>query len=332
MIASMSLKKLGRRQWLAAVAALAMGASLPAAVAQNYPDKPIRWIVPYAAGGASDIVARLIGEGVGNELGQRVVVENRPGAGGILGTQVLASAPPDGYAMVTADNGGLYNNWYLYETMPYSPDSFEYAAMLGRFPLILAVGKDVPVRNVGEWAEWVKQNPAKASYGTPGIGSPHHLSMASLMDILGLKMTHIPYKGDSAAVVDLIGGQIPTMFMGLATARNYINDDRIRFLAVTWPDRLDALPNVPTLEQAGVKGFEISAEQGVLVPAGTPPEVVGKLNAAINKVLERPEVQDKLASLGMYPVMKSPEEFKAHVNDQRPKAGELIKRQGITIN
>lgn len=324
------LPSLNRRSLIAGAVATLGAASLPA-WAQAYPNKAIRWIVPYNAGGATDIVARLIGENIGNAMGQRVLVDNRPGAGGTVGTAMLASSPADGYTLCTADNGGLYNNWHLFDKLPYDQNSFEYVAMTGRFPLVLTVHKDVPVKDVAQWTAWIKQQGGKVSYGTPGVGSPHHLAMATLADRMGLQMQHIPYKGDSAAVVDLVGGQIQTMLLGVATARQYIKDDRLRFLAVTWSGRLSSMPDVPTFAEAGVKDFEGSAEQGILMPAGTPREVVLRINQEVAKVLNTPAIKERLEGLGMYPVIKSPEEFRAYVMQQAKTAGEVIKRQGITL-
>ncbi len=327
----------GRRRWLAGAAglagSLAGGAALPAwAQSPPYPSKPIRWLVPYNPGGASDIVARLIGDGLAKALGQRVLVDNRPGGGGTVAAQALASAPADGYTLATADNGTLFNNWHLFDKLPYQPSSFEYVAMMGRFPLVLAVHQSVPVRNFAQWQQWAKQNGSRISFATPGVGSPHHIAMATLDDMLGLQMQHIPYKGDSAAVVDLASGQVQTMLMGVATARQYMKDDRLRFLAVTWPSRLSSMPEVPTFGEVGIKDFEVAAEQGILMPAGTPAEIVRRVNREVALILNLPEVRDKLETLGMYPVLKSPEEFKAYVTKQAAAAGEIIRRKGITIN
>lgn len=320
------------RRVAATGAALLLGAWALPSLAQSYPSKPIRWIVPYGAGGASDIVARLIGEGLGNALGQTVLIENKPGAGGTVGAQALAGAAPDGYTMATADNGTLYNNWYLFGKLPYTPDSFEYVAMTGRFPLVLAVNKSVPATTFNEWQQWAKQNSGKTSYGTPGVGSPHHIAMATIDEMLALQMQHVPYKGDSAAVVDLVGGRIQSMLMGVATARQYVKDDRIRFLAVTWPTRLSSMPDVPTLEEVGIKNFGGSAEQGIIMPAGTSKAIVQRINEEVAKVLQTAAAREKLETLGMYPVLKTPAEFKVYIAEQRPKAGDIIKRKGITIN
>jgi len=319
---------INRRQLLVSAAASAL--AVPA-FAQAWPSKPLRWIVPYGAGGASDIVARVIGEPMGNALGQRVLVDNRPGAGGTVGTAGLASSPADGHAMCTADNGGLYNNWFLFPKLPYTPDSFEYVAMTGRFPLVLAVNGKVPAKNFAEFQQWAKKTP-DLSYGTPGVGSPHHIAMALLEDRMGARLQHVPYKGDAAAVVDVIGGQVPFMLMGVATARQYLKDDRLRFLAVTWSERLSSMPGVPTFEEVGVHDFEASAEQGILMPAGTPRDIVLRINQEVAKVLKTPAVREKLETLGMYPVLKTPEEFRAYVLKRTAVAGELIKRKGITIS
>jgi tripartite-type tricarboxylate transporter receptor subunit TctC len=331
-----SLIRLLARAATLALGALALGAAAqaqtPSPSPAGYPNKPIRWIVPYAPGGASDIVARMISDGLTDALGQKVMVDNKPGAGGTVGITQLAASAPDGYTLATADNGTLYNNWYLFDRLPYSPASFEYVAMMGRFPLVLAVNKSVPATNFREWQQWAKQNSGKVQYATPGVGSPHHIAMATLDDMLGLQMQHVPYRGDSAAVVDLVGGQIPTMLVGVASARQYLKDDRLRFLAVTWPTRLSSMPDVPTMEEAGIKNFDGSAEQGIIMPAGTPKAVVDRINAEVAKVLQVPAVREKLETLGMYPYLKTPAEFKAHVAEQRPKAGDIIKRKGITVN
>lgn len=322
-----------RRLLLGAAALCAAVTALPVSAQGAWPTaKPIRWIVPYNAGGASDIVARMIGEGLSKALGQQVVIDNRPGAGGTVGIAALVAAPADGYTLATADNGTLYNNWYLFDKLPYTPASFDYVAMTGRFPLVLAVNQKVPARNFAEWLTWAKQNNDQINYATPGVGSPHHIAMARLLDMQGLKMQHVPYKGDSAAVVDLVGGGIQNMLMGVATARQYAKDERLRFIAVTWPNRLSSMPEVPTFEESGVRNFEVSAEQGILMAAGTPKDVVQRINREVAQVLNTPAVREKLETLGMYPVLKSPEEFKTYVSRQSQIAGEIIKRQGITIN
>lgn len=321
-----------RRQLLAATAATLGAAALPAR-AQAYPSKPLRWIVPYAAGGATDLVARLAGEALGNALGQRVVVDNRPGAASTLGIGQLATSAPDGYTLATADNATLFNNWHLFDKLPYGPDSFDYVAPLMRAPLVLSLGPAVPAKNFDEWVAWARQNKGKVSYGTPGIGSPHHIAMATLNDRLELGMQHIPYKGDSAAVIDLVSGVLPCMLLGVASARQHIKDGKLRFVAVNWPSRLSTMPDVPTLDEVGVKNFEAGAEQAVLMPAGTPRDIVHRINREIIAIMNTPAIKDRLETLGVYPpVARTPDELRAYVRRQAVAAGEVIKKNNITIN
>lgn len=321
---------LSRRQVLLSVAGCLTAIGDPA-LAQGYPAKPVRWIVPYAAGGATDIVARLVGEAIGNAMGQRVLIDNKPGASATVGTQQVASALPDGYTLGSADNSTLFNNWHLFDKLPYTPSNFEYVAMLGTFPLILATSDPVPAKTLQEWQQWVKQRPGKTSFATPGIGTPHHIAMAALTQRLGLSVNNIPYRGDSAAAVDLIGGNVQSTFMGVATARQYIGDKRLKFLAITWPTRIPGLPDIPTMTEAGLDNFDFKAEQGVIAPAGTPKEIVRRLNGEINNALQNPAIREKLEGLGMYPVIRTPEEFKSYVAVQANAAGGIIKSQGIKL-
>lgn len=322
-----------RRLLLGAGAAALGSLALPAYAQSTYPTKPIRWIVPYNPGGATDIVARLLADNLSKSLGQRVLVQNTPGAATTIGMRELLNSPADGYTIITADNATLYNNWSLFSDLPYKPDSFDYVAMTGRFPLVLAVSGEIAPNTFQEWVEWARTTDKdKLNYATPGVGSPHHIAMATLLDRLGLTMQHVPYKGDSAAVVDLVSGEAQTMFMGVITANQYKADGRIKLLAVGSPTRLKELPEVPTFAEVGVDNFEDSAEQGVLAPAGLPQDVRQKLNEELGKVLQIPEVVAKLNGLGMYPVLMTPAEFREHVRKQAASAGEVIKRNNITIN
>lgn len=318
-----------RRQLLAGAAATAGYLAMPA-LAAGYPDKPIRWLVPYNAGGATDVSARAIADALSGVLGQSIVIENRPGGAGRVTAQALLGAAADGYTVATADNSILYNNWALFDKLPYTPDSFEYVAMTGRFPLILTVHKDVAV-NFEQWRQWLKVN-NDANFGSPGVGSPHHIAFSLLSDRMGAKLQHVPYKGDSAVVVDLVSGQVPMALLGLVSAAQFAKDPQLNFLAVTWPTRLPTLPNVPTFDEVGLKNFEVTAEQGLLAAAGTPKDVVQHLNKSVAQVLALPRVREKLETLGMYPVIETPEEFKAHAAKQAALAASIIKTHGITIN
>ncbi|MFA5703637.1 MAG: tripartite tricarboxylate transporter substrate binding protein [Advenella sp.] len=302
------------------------------AVAQEYPQKTIKWIVPYGAGGASDILARILGEQVGNELKQQIIIENRPGAGGTIGTAALAKAAPDGYTLATADNSTLFNNWHLFNNLNYKQDDFDYVATTVHIPLLLVVNANTSVKDYQEWLKWIKDSKEKINYASPGIGSPHHIAMETLSDRENIKMTHVPYRGDAAAIVDVVGGQIQTALIGVANARQYLNDPRVRFLAVTWPERLSSMPDVPTFEELGVKNFQGSAEQGIIMPAGVPQDIVNRWNKEIAKALDVPAVQEKLETLGMYPVKSTPDAFKNYVSERAKQSGEIIKKSGITIN
>jgi tripartite-type tricarboxylate transporter receptor subunit TctC len=327
---SLTQLSLNRRQLLAGAAATAAGLAAPA-FAAGYPDKQLRWIVPYNAGGTTDVATRAIAEALSGALGQSIVIDNRPGGAGRVATQALLAAPADGYTVMTADNSILFNNWSLFDKLPFTPNSFEYVGMTGRFPLVLAVHQGV-ANNFEEWRNWLKRNGNRASYASPGVGSPHHIAWALLGDRLGAQLQHVPYKGDAAAIVDLIGGQIPMAMLGLVSAAQYLKDGRLRLLAVNWQSRLPALPEVPTLAEVGIRNFDLTAEQGVLAAAGTPPDIVRRLNQELGKVLASAAVREKLETLGMYPATMAPQEFKAYVAKQSAVAGEVIKRHGISIS
>lgn len=320
-----------RRSFLGVAGAAAATLALPGMAQNTYPNRPLRWIVPYNAGGGTDLAVRILAEPLSKALGQSIIVENRPGAATTVGVQALANSPADGYTMATADNSALYNNWHLFDKLPYSEDSFEYVAMAGRFPLVLVVHRDVPANNFEEWVEWVKKSEHPVNYATPGVGSPHHIAIATIADRLDLQMENIPYKGDSAAVIDVVSGVVPTMIVGVANARQYADDERLRMLAVMWPTRLSTLPNVPTFTEAGLPDFEAAAEQGILMPAGTPKEVVQRINRELATIVQQQEVADKLEAMGMYPVVQTPEEFQEHVKRQTEAFGGVIRRQGITL-
>ena len=261
------------------------------------------------------------------------MIDNKPGAASTLGIGQLATSAPDGYTLATADNATLFNNWHLFDKLPYGPDSFDYVAPLMRAPLVLSLGPAVPAKNFDEWVAWARQNKGKVSYGTPGIGSPHHIAMATLNDRLELGMQHIPYKGDSAAVIDLVSGVLPCMLLGVASARQHIKDGKLRFVAVNWPSRLSTMPDVPTLDEVGVKNFEAGAEQAVLMPAGTPRDIVNRINREIIAIMNTPAIKDRLETLGVYPpVARTPDELRAYVRRQAVAAGEVIKKNNISIN
>ncbi len=320
------------RQWATAVITVAGITSGGAALAaDDYPSQTVRWLVPYNAGGASDVVARLLAEKLGSELGGDVIVENRPGGATTVAMRALHRAAPDGYTIATADNAHLYNNWAMFNDLPYEIDDFDYITMTGSFPLVLGVSSTLPVETFAEWVAWAKEQNGAANYASPGVGSPHHIAMATLVDRLDLDMSHIPYRGDSAAVVDVASGNVGTMLTGVVTANQFKDDDRIRFLAVTWPERLESLPNVPTFDEVEIDNFAGAAEQGVIAPSGLPDDVRNRLNQALGEILESDEIRAQLATMGMYPTPGTPAAFREHVEKQAEVYGEVIERNNITV-
>jgi tripartite-type tricarboxylate transporter receptor subunit TctC len=303
-----------------------------AALAQTYPAKPVRWIVPYAAGGGSDVIARTIGAPLGHALGQPIVVDNRPGAATIIGAELTARSLADGYTIATADSATLFFNPYLYSRLPYDPfRDFAYVAMIGRFPLLLVAHPSVPARTTTELVLYAKANPGKLNYASPGNGSPHHMAMLMFEDVTGTNLTHVPYKGAAPAVQDLLAGAVQVMFLDLASGSQHVKGGRLKVLGAAWPKRLEALPEVPTLSETGVNGFEAYAVQGVVAPAGTGREIVARLNDEINKAVRSPAVAKRFAEMGMVPSLGTPEEFMAVVRKENAFWGRLIKAKGIKV-
>jgi tripartite-type tricarboxylate transporter receptor subunit TctC len=313
--------------------ALLAGAAMPAHATDAWPAQPIRWVVPYPAGGGTDVVARTIGAALSPALGKQVVVDNRPGAATIVGADAVAHARPDGYTVLTADTATLAANPSLYKKLPYNPDKdFTCVGMVARFPLVLVTSPGFPARTLREVVEYAQKNPGKVNYASPGAGSPHHLAMELFMDQTHIKMTHVPYKGAAPAVQDLLAGQVDLMFVDLASGQQNVTAGKLHAVGVATPRRLHALPGVPTMTEGGVNGFEAYAWQGMVAPAGTPAPVVARLNAELVKALHSPEVQKRMEGVGVEPVSSSPEEFARYARDEAERWGKLIKAKGITVD
>lgn len=317
------------------LAALTLGAAAfqPARAADNWPTQPIRWVVPYLAGGGTDVVARTLGQAITPALGQQVVIDNRPGAATIVGADAVAHSKPDGYTLLTADTATLAANPSLYKKLPYNADKdFVHVGMVARFPLILVATPNFPARTLKEAIEYVQKNPGKVNFASPGAGSPHHLAMELFMDQTKTRMTHVPYKGAAPAVQDLLAGQVELMFLDLASGQQNVAAGKVRALGVATPKRLTALPAVPTVAEAGVPGFEAYAWQGVVAPAGTPKPVVTRLNAELVKALKSADVQKRFEGIGVEPVSSTPEEFAQYARSEAERWGKLIKAKGITVD
>lgn len=286
-----------RRALLACGAAAALLPTL--AQAQAWPAKPIRWVVAYPAGGGSDFLARQLAPQLGKQLGQTLVIENRPGAAGIIGTDNAAKSPPDGYTIVTGDNGAMVFHEAMYKKIPYAPSDLTPVGFMARFPLIVAVNPSAGFGDAKQWLDALKKNPGKFSYASPGIGSPHHLAMELLKSRTQTFVVHVPYRGTALAVQDVIAGQVPMMVLDTAAGLPQIRSGKVKALAVMSKKRIAALPDVPTLDELGVKDFEVTAWQGLFVPKGTPSDIVTRLTVEMNKAISTAEVKSKLEDFGL---------------------------------
>jgi len=314
---------------LAAVVLFATGT----ASAQTWPAKPIRYVVPFAAGGTTDILARIISEKLSVALGQPVVVDNKPGAGGGVGAAEVAKAAPDGYTIMGGTISTHAINASLYSSLPYDPvKDFVPITLIARVPNMLVINNDIPAKNVAELIKLMKANPGKWSFASSGNGTSQHLSGELFKSMAGVEMQHIPYKGSPPALNDVMGGQVSMTFDNITTAWALAKGGKLRALAVTTASRSPVAPDVPTLTESGLPGYEIGSWQGVFASAGTPPDIVKKLNAEIVKIIKSPDVQKKLIDLGAEPVGDSPEQFAAFVKTEVVKWGDVVKKSGAKVD
>jgi len=312
--------------------ALASALIAPAMVQaqQAWPNKPVRWVVAYPAGGGSDFLARQLAPQLGKQLGQTLVIENRPGAGGTIGTDNAAKSPPDGYTILTGDNGAMVFNSAMYRKLPYDPKDFVPVGFMARFPLILAVNPSAGFSSAKELLDEVKKNPAKYTYASPGIGSPHHLAMELLKDRTKSFIVHVPYRGTALAVQDVISGQVPMMVLDTAAGLPQIRAGKVKALAVMSKKRLPSLPDVPTLDEIGIKDFEVTAWQGLFVPKGTPPDIVIHLSAEMNKAITVPEVKARLEEFGLEVTPSSGPALAAFLQKETSFWHALIKERNLS--
>jgi len=288
--------------------------------AQSFPAKPIRIIVPSAPGDGSDLMARAIGQKLTESWGQPVVVDNRPGAGGRIGSEVAAKAAPDGYTWIMANAGSHGINAAVYQNLPFDVEKdFAPITQIIRSPNVLIVSPSLNVNTVQEFIALLKANPGKYSYGSGGNGTSAHMSAELFKMMAGVDITHVPYKGATPALTDLIAGQI-VMFLGnLPPAIPFIKNGQVKALGVTSLKRSPELPNVPTLDEAGLKGFETIAWFGLLAPAGTPKEIIDKVRSEVARIVAMPDIRERIAALGGEPVANRPEEFAAIIHDDVAK-------------
>ncbi len=316
---------------VAAASVLALGAT--AAQAQTYPDRPINWVVPFPPGGAMDTIARVLGETMSQDLGQSIVVENKSGAGGNIGASYVSKAKPDGYTIMIVANGMAVNP-SLYKSLYYDPiKDFEPISLLAAVPNILvtqAARKDV--NSMQDVMAQAKAKPGEYTYASAGVGTSIHLAGALFTYMGKLDMLHVPYKGSGPAISDLLGGQVDYMFDSITSAKPQIDAGKLKALAITTTKRSSSMPDVPTVAESGLEGYDLTPWFATFAPAGTPPEVINKLNASMLKAMKSEKVQTIFAGIGAEPIGSTPEELKTYLAEETAKWSKIIKDTGITPN
>ena len=308
---------------------LVIASAIGAAFAQQYPARSITLVTGYAAGAASDTLARTLAEALQNQWGQPVVVDTRPGSGGNIAAGHVARSAPDGYTLLIATDAMLTSNSHLYKSMPFEPVK-DFAPVLNAAAniIVLAVHPDVPVKTVPEFIAHAKQNPGKVHFASSGAGSPHHLAGELLMQMADIKLVHIPYKGGGQAINDLLGGHVPTAFLSLSTARTLHDSGKIRIIGVADKARYAELPNMPTIAET-LPGFEMTSWVALVAPAGTPPAVVQKLSEASASILKTDAITKKLAGVGLVVTANPPADLAKTITDGLEVRGRLVKASGI---
>jgi tripartite-type tricarboxylate transporter receptor subunit TctC len=305
----------------------------PAAHAQSWPVKPLRYIAVFPPGGTTDIIGRIVAEPLSRALGQPVVVENRPGAGGAVGSEYAARLPPDGYTMVGGTISSHAINVSLYSRLGYDPQrDFQPVTMFGFVPNILVVNTALPVKTVRDLIALARQRPGELTFASTGNGTSQHLSGESFGMMAGVKMVHVPYKGGPQAMTDLIGGNVALSFENLPNAIGFIRQGKLRPIAVTTAARSPQVPDVPTIAESGVPGYEVMSWQGLWVQAGVPAAIVRRLNEEVVRIVRTPEVRDKFTGLGIDAVGNSPEEFATFIRAEVAKWAKVVKASGARVD
>lgn len=324
---------LSRRSTLALLGTATFGLSTSLFAAAPFPSKPLRWVVPYPAGGGSDFMARVVGQPMSVAVNQSVVVDNKPGGNGSIAVADVLRAPADGHTLINVDNGTLVFNPALYRKLGYTPDKdLKLVTLLARASMILVVGPSCSAKDAKEFIEQARHKPGTQNFGSAGAGTPQHMAMEMLMHHAKLKMTHVPYKGSSPALGDLAGGQIPAVMSDYAAAGGFLQSGKLRALAVADSRRHPRLPDVPTFEELGLKGVEATALVGVAVHASTPDATVQALQKAIAHALLSPQTRAKYREVGIEPVGNTPEEFTQMINAEVTRWHPLIRTLGIALD
>ena len=321
------------RRLLLALLVSALGGTAGSAAAQAFPAKPIRWVVPYPAGGGSDFLARTIGQALAAQVGQTVLIDNKPGGNTAIGASDVARAAADGYTVLSADNGTLVFNPALYKTLSYNPGKdLAPVTLMGRFPMILVANPAAGYSSAKDFIAQTKAKPGAINFASAGAGSPHHLAMELLKVHAGLFMVHIPYRGAAPALADVAGGQLPVMMTDLAAGNALIKAGKLRPLAVAHATRLPQLPDVPTFAELGLPGVEAAALVGLVVPAATPPDLIGALNRQVVAAIRDPAVNKRLVEFGVEPVASTAAQYADLLKSETTRWHKLIKDLKITLD
>jgi tripartite-type tricarboxylate transporter receptor subunit TctC len=319
--------------WRRGALAVVTACMAAVAFAQPYPNHAIRLVVPFPAGGTTDILARAAAQKLTEALGQSVVVDNRPGAGGNIGAELVAKAAPDGYTLLMGTVGTHAINPSLYAKMPYDHvKDFVPIVLVAGVPNVLVVNPSLPINSVADLIKLAKAKPGTINFASSGSGTSIHLSGELFKTMAGVDMTHVPYKGSAPALTDVMGGQVQIMFDNLPSSLALIKSGKLRAVAVTSLQRAPALPDVPTIAESGLPGFEASSWFGILAPAGTPAPIVAKINAEVNKWLQSPEAKEQLLAQGAAAAGGSPEQFVAHIRAETDKWAKVVKASGAKVD
>ncbi len=318
--------------WIAA-AALLGAIVISSASAQSYPVKPIRLVVPYPPGGGADLLARPMAQVLSEKLGQGVVVDNRGGASGMVGADIVVKSPADGYTVLMASSAEVALNVAVYSKMAYNPErDFAPVTQVAFSPLVLVVHPSLPVRNVKEFIALAKKRPGEIGYATAGAGGPHHIAGEWMKLLAKIDIIHVPYKGGGPQLVDLMGGHVHSGFLVLPVVAPHLKSGRLRALAVSSAKRSPAIPEVPTLDESGLQGFDVSQWWGVLVPAGAPRDIIAKLHAELTEIIKLPNIRARMTELGAEPVGSSPEQFGELIRTEIAKYRSVAKQAKIAID
>ena len=320
-----------KRTFRAMLSAAALCMPVPLA-AQTFPSKPIRFLVGFAPGGSTDIVARLLAQKMTESMGQQVVVENRPGAGSNIAAEALAKAPPDGYTILACTTGLFAIQPFLYKKLPYDPEKdLLPVTQTGSLPYIIVVHPSLPVKGVRDFVVLAKRRPGELNYASSGIGTGSHLSAEYFRHAAGINLVHVPYKGTGQAMGDLLGGQVVLMFDQPVSSLPHVKVGKLKVLGISSGKRFPTLPEIPTVAEQGLSGFEAISWSGVCAPGRTPADVVAKLNAELVKALKAPDLSERLLRDGIEPIGNSPEAFRAHVRREREKWGKVVRDANVKV-